>query len=712
MIEIDGTNLKTYIHSSKSCNVTARGCVLKPKSCHVNLSFEGINVNKCLVRLQRLPGSDGVVIINGSPHTLPLNVIAEIEIKSSMVSVKRNKRPLGNIVLIGVTIDEGPQKQVVNMSCDWSSFVKRSKSVKGIKLTDNGLFASEYAAIDGPPKIRKIETDPPNAYRIKNNFIKFLYPCRIINIEFNDDLIQKTMDSKFVQEVASKIDHKAQYNDNVEDIGPKIDAKDYDGVPKKKGFSCVFNLSNMQVGTLSKASGLRQAGMSVKLNRMGTFEVPISNLMPYQTYTISLNAAKVDGNGKLYVTLGTTAGSIRETKMILVPPMENEMFISMNTGRHPEFNSTYNITVHRPKESATGDILVRCLKVFEVTSTTVKPIKQQGISVTAPITLQGTTPTYEEFDVTKGWYDYDSVNLNRNIRDMSQYFSVLAPEMHNPKNKIQIGAVFKLTDYSSRVWFNRMSPSFVGSEFVYQTTAYHGKKGTSKNDNISLCSIDFLTKSPRMFLDSMPNHRGISKQESAILRRTQIILTPSMIDLYKIRNKMPEQKVELCALPWAYIDDQYKRKDYSVYYEEDEQITLQLLSAWDSKFGRLYIIGSNVVLPPIATHVSSLTPYPQLLRLILEGKRLIYLSSNFHHKSGLIDLAKDAGMIVFSNNHHYVGTSSAIRNDKEAGMPLSADIKRSLIRDLEGKFEFGMDIAAYNSKVVAEMKKIIGVRNA
>lgn len=706
MIKIDGTTLKFYIHSSKSCNTTVQGCVLKPKDSRVHLSFENIKVKSCLLRLKRLPGSDGIVVINDVPHTLPPNVITDIEVKTSSIIIKRAKRPLGSILLAGVLIDDGAEPKVVNMSCDWNSFLKKSGEVKGIKLTDKGLFASEYAEIKKPPPIRKIETDPPNVSRTnKDGDIKFLYSCRIINVEFDDDPAPPMNDSAFSQDVVSKMGHKAQYNFNTEDDGPVVDAKDHKDIAKDAS-TCIFTLNNLRENTLNKSDYVKQAGTAVKLGRFGTFEVPVSNLQPYRSYVVSLMVAKANGNGKLCVDIGTTEGTVRESKMIFVPQMETEMFVTLETGRHPEFNALYSITVRRPKESATGDIIVRSIRVFD-TNTTVQPIKQMGISIAAPAPATS-LQSFEKFDVRENWYDYKSANLDINIMEMSKYYSVLTSEKYVPKNTINVGAVARLTDYNSRVWYNRMSPGFIGLEYSYHTMAYHDKQRTSKNDNIAICSIDFLAPSPRVFLDSIPNYREMSKEEIATLSRTKTILTPSLTDLYRIRKQIPQNKVEVCALPWVFVDGKYTRKSYSVYYEENVRLTTQLLNAWTPDFGELYIIGSNLELPAWAKHVSPLTPYQDLLKIILEARRLVYLSCNFHHKSGLIDLVMSAGMPLISNNHHYITNCAPIRNDMEAGMPLPADIHRAVKMDTN-KSEFVINAAEYNSKVVAAMKKIIGV---
>jgi len=705
MIAIDGLNIKTYVHSSKACSITARGCVLKAKDSSIHLAFDGINVNKCIVKLKRPPGSDGIVIINNATHTIPPNAEIGIEVKSSVLNIKRAPRPLGNILLTGVTVDESSQEQAVVMSCDWNAFLKKSRKVKGIKLTDNGLFASEYAQIIGHPNVRKIETDPPNASVTNKDTIKFLYPCRIINIEFDDDPAAPAMDSQFVQEIASKVGHQAQYNENSEDVGPVVDAKNYVKPPEVKSPVCVFTLNNFNIQTLNKTAHIKQVGSAVRLNRMGTFEIPISSLEPYQEYTIILKLSRVDGNGKTTISLGTTAGTIREDKVILAPHRTNEMFVSFGTDKHPEFNASYCIKISRPP-AASGAILVQSIRIMG--NNEVKPpVPQQYISlIQAPI--PDAFRSDETFNVTEAWYDYKSVNLERNIQEMSRHFSVLAPEKYTAKPVLNVAAVIRLTNYNSRVWFNRMSPGFAGLEFVYHTIAYHGKRATNKNANISLCSIDFLTPNPRILLDSIPNYRKLSKENVAVLQRTKQILTPSLTNMYQLKEKLPNNQIEVCALPWVYIDGKYTRKNQSVYFEEDVRLTAQLLRAWDPKFGKLYIVGSNLVLPKWATHVSLLTPYPELLKLVLESQRLIYLSCNFHHQSGLIDLAMDSGMTVISNNHNYISKSVPIRNDIISGMPADQSIRSALDKKVN-EFGFAINVAEYNSKVMKLMKKIVGV---
>lgn len=699
MLDIIGVGLKSYVASSRSCNITGKGCIIAPVSGQLKLNFNQINAQKITLMLKRVPGSDGEVLINGKKHTIALNKVDEVNIGGGEVSLLREKTSVGNILVVGVKVDNVVQNPVVKMTDDWYTFLKLTKSMKGIQPTDYGLFASEGAEIQGTSFISKIETDPPEAFVKKEDSIKFVYSCRIINIEKDSDpIVESFVHKPYVNSLVEKIETSTLINRHPEQLTTPI-VKDIQKInsvqsipvkPRERDALSdklvnILEINSMNADSLSKKSHVVQYNNSVSVGRLGSFEIPVSNLRPHTTFVVIVSVSKLNGNGRMSVSLETDNGAVRSKQSIIAPSSDTKMYVTLNSARAPEFGSNYVIKISRPPNSSTGDIVVSGIRVASV-------VQHEIVEIAQPQEIQyKALPTDLNFrNNVKSWYDYSSTFLNQNIKHLSEYFSVLDDDNYQGNDPINANGTFVLTDTHSRVWYNRMAPNLKSSSFHFKGKAFH-EKLSAPHGKLSITSINFFKPNEKVWIKEIDDTRILNQEDAVHLSGCKIIFTPSKIDMFKIKEVVPSANVYVKHLPWLYVSGNYTRQNYSVYYEINEESTVQLLNAWNSSFGKLYIIGSTLALPEFAEHVSQYMSYPDLVKLVVEARDLIYLSNSFDHKSGLIELALSHNVNLISNNHEYLNKGLLIRNNK-GGVVLSQDILRALGKRKDSRnIEFNLE---------------------
>lgn len=694
MIEIRGTDIRHYIASSRSCNLTQNGVIIKPTIGQITFKFS--NYTKRILKIKRMLGSDGTIIVDGVNYQLPPNRITDIEVGNT-VRLVREKRTVGSIIVVGFDLEKEPDPHVVNITEAWTSLSSRFKDIKGIELNNSGLFASSEAYINGISEIENIETEPPNSFVKKDDTIKFIYPCRIIRVQktsdpedgdiynrrivYNNDLINKINKSNHV---SSNI-----FNSNVENVKIKQE-------PVK-----ILELNSLNVKHL-KGVNIKQTGPFISLGRFGEVEIPLSVMKCHEDYVIAIKCQKISGNGKFNLSI-TTNGSndqSRFSKVLIAPSSSQNLYVGFNSGTLPIQGQHYCLKIERPKGASTGEFLIKGVTLSEDRS------GLYGNSNFLSYSSNSSSKSGSE-NIIADWYLYDK-DTNVKIKQMSEHFSILNPDIYESTNLIRLVATFGLTDIKSRHWYNRMSSSFQKLDYCYDGIAYYGKMSSALNPNIVIASVDFLPRCSDVYLQEIPNNYVFNENQVILLRNYKRIITSSMRDYYKIRPQTNKDNIQILPLPWVYIHDNYDKKNHSIYFEENEQATKRLIESWDVSFGKLYIVGSTVGTTGNIESVSQYEPYKELVKLIVESRNLIYISENYHHKSGLIDLALHSNCNIITNNHEYIGRSNIIRNNLE-GLPDVVDIKKSIIKPCEIKNFNGFDYHSYNDVVTNIMKKIIGV---
>jgi hypothetical protein len=716
MIEINTNDLSKYINVSRASHMTGKGLALKNDKSRVHFKFDALNPSKCSIMISRGRGSDGKVIINNVEHVLPTRN-KEIEINGKEITVVRPQNSRGEIYINQIKLDnEDRQEDKVNMSCDLPTFLKRIGKTKGIKRTDVGLMASEYAEISKGNEIEELETDPPVAYKRDGDKIIFIHPCRIFNVKMVGDYVPEQSVPTFISDKFKNVSEYEQETpatpvvDPPKEPLPKSIAKQN---PQKLEDTeeIVYDSGMLNTTSVFSSSDVFQSGNTIGIKNVGKFSVSLSGIQPNSRCTFIIRGHRGSGNGKMGVHLASTDGSVRDGTIVIMPKTSTGMHVKLDTGSEPIVGETYALVIYRPPKSATGEIYINNIKakciVLNKQPVSLKrlPLAKVKTPISTEVVIEETSHINKEplltSNVFDSWYTYSDGVVER-IKDLSKHFSILDVENYSTTKSPIAGTIF-ISDYKGKLWYNRMKPG-LSLDYTSKSSIYHGDKSAIKGNNISLCSINLLENSKRIFLHEFSE--DIAQEQVNILKTYSEILTPSLSDAFKIKAKIPEAKTKRCVLPWAHVNGTYTRKDYSIYFESNKSLTNQLLSSWRKEFGKLYIVGSNIKLPSFAEHISSYDSYQNIYRKLVEAKILIYLSPNTDHESGIINLAEKSNVKIVTNNIKYILKHGSIRTEtKSVSKEALINKIQSCLNDVQ-KYEF--DIVSYNNYINYNLKVLVG----
>ena len=292
------------------------------------------------------------------------------------------------------------------------------------------------------------------------------------------------------------------------------------------------------------------------------------------------------------------------------------------------------------------------------------------------------------------------------IRRAFLQFAILTNDDSEITNKISKTGTVELTDFESRIWYGRVRNCFTDLEYIQNNIkAYHKGDPSTRPAQIQIGSIGSITKKV-VFLHPIDSSYKLSDSDVGALSKCTKILTPSISDMFKIKDKVPNANISISYLPWPLVSADYKTQEYYLYFEEDRELTEKLISVWNASKGALYIVGSTRASTAWVKNISFGTKYSDLVKYIVQSKGLVYLSRNTQHYSGVLELAKAYSVNIVSNNHQYTN-DILIRNDKE-GMQAN-DIKRAL--DTFFNKEVGVikvQESGYLEKVMVQVDKLLG----
>lgn len=700
-------DFKKNILKQRHCTICSEGVKLNESNSFLHLSFD--KEEKCVIEIKRLSGSALNIIINDIPNILNPNKITKIEVKSKDIIIKRLPKSKGQILISSIKClneeKEKSQDEIITMRRNWDSFIKSIGRVKGIKKTDNGVFASEYAELEKANDILDLETDPPNSWIRKKDKIVFTYPCRVFGIQMSGDLPlpgkrAPNFINNIIPQVSDNIIHCQKEKENYQN---KLNVQTSQ---VQKEPSMIFNSSNKLSKYIKNIEKCTIVGNSISMSSIGKFTIPLSLLKENTKYDFFITTRKLNGNGKLGVQLATSDGNVLEG-VIIITSNNNKTF-KVTFGTKNIKGKSYILSIYRPDKISNGTIIVSDLKIKSNES--VSNIKYSSFKDESVVNdLNKNKKCYNNF--IDEWYDYTNSKIDSNITKIFKKFSILPSDKFNVSNKIDISGVVALNDFNSKLWYNRVRSFLHKVKYTSDyKILYHNEEISNEKANVSLCSIDCVSSNERIYLSPMPNKHILTQEQLNKLKECKQIITSSFVDLFKIKTLVKDSNVILGNLPLPFVEGKYNTKDYYVYFEEDPSFTRKLINNWD-KNKKIYVIGSNLTLPNFAYHKSYLSSYKDLVKYVAESKGLIYLSNNNHHISNLIKLAESCNVAVMTNNHEYLNKHILIRNDND-NLLLDSDVKKSLLNLYSKNNSFNYNESIYSKDVLKDLEIILGGNNA
>lgn len=627
-----------YIKSSKNL-VTMGGVLsLKPKNSVVVFDFSKTEATSCKLKFRRDSGNGlllshcagknvehQIVSKSGQDFTLPLGPRKDLHLH-------RTTRSNG-IVSISEIILYG--EKVAN----WNALLKRCDEHGCLRLVGDDLFASEGGFVKGPGIV--VKTDPPDAFKQEDDLIKFVKSCKITSLSIDGDNKLVNTNERVFRSVV-------------------FDTKD-------EGFSQDFCNSH------AKAEG----GCAV-IDRRGSISIPLTGVVPNQSYNITVFASNIDGNGKMIFGLLPNTGEsaytllgnkIKESKMTVTPSGGGNYFVSV--WRHP--SSKGRIRVQRVVvEKKEGELVSEPREIRHITLSGVEQdqpvptfVPQKSV-ISEPITAITTSPGPEAID---------------KVEAASRQFAIFQTP------PVQAGATdakgsVAVKGHKARLWLSRLQ------------SMYPNVKDNASSALV-ICDVHNVVPAQKVWLEEFS---GGQLRVLDSLAQAKVIYTPSLKNKVLLSDAFPRATIEVVPLPLPRIHSRGKTENYFLYVENNKEDTQHLLSVFDPK--RLCIVGTKVTIPKGTRYISEYDLYTNLSLALSKAKGLIDLSVNTHFRSGLVELALGMGVPVLTNNHQYIGKAKVVRHTR------TEKVSQKALNDGIASLKFSEEETTYNDKVLGTLKQL------
>ena len=322
---------ENYVIKQNSCMRNKGSICLNGDRGYLSFDF---NVEKKLVlEFNRQRGADSIIIINKCSYILNPNKSIKINIIAKNIEICRAKDARGLIILTNVYEDieeKKDDKNVIVMQQTWENFIKKSGRIKGIKKTDNGVFATENAELNNPD-ILDVETDPPGCWIKKNDSIVFIHPCRVFGIKTSNDK-PLTIENKQI--------------DFLKDI------KSEPQLLQNKNTSSASTVVN-QMKLTKNQDYMININKCYHLNTKNSISVPVSGMQEGKSYSFIIEGRRGNGNNKIGIKfVDTKNNSIRWNQVYIFKGRLNPIVSFGNDC------SSLHLVIYRPAQISTGNLFI------------------------------------------------------------------------------------------------------------------------------------------------------------------------------------------------------------------------------------------------------------------------------------------------------------------------------------------------------------------
>jgi len=669
-IELNGLEIKPYIHSQKNCRPSASGYVMEALDSSFIIDLSNFqNISKIAIITKRISGN-GKVIIND----LNFDVLSKdsniLEIgPTKTLTFLRNDLCIGKIIIANIKISINDVQLNINPSFidqriiaqnpeNWRNLLMKCGEIRGIKLVNNKLLVSEGAFIQKSDLINYIETEPPNCF-IKSDVIKFIYPCEITNISFSENTIlvdkSNTIYKHFNEPVNTMINVLPSIlaNDNftAKENMTKSDNIIYDSLENGINPSTLTKVDDVEAH-----QGKNNKGAIIKKD--GTFCVPLSMLQPNMQYVVVVNIKKINGNGKFGIQITTTDNIPKGSVVTVATDRETELYLKLNTDSEPTPGNSYMLKFFRPEESSFGDLLLNRLMVIS------------GIALANLVNPQNNKPA--QIKVSK----FNNKNETDPIRGLAKLYHRNLP--HKKTNPIfNYSGEISLKSSSAINWFNKLSPLC-------------SKIKVTDNAKILFSELTSLNSADIIFLE--PFTEDISSEDMNILQCAKIIISSSSENVKLLTELFPNVSVKLLERTWPMIEStpiKHLPKDYCVMFHRNAEITHKVVSNYPNNYPPLVLIGAQHSYNENIIQLNEYISYDKILDVLINCKILIDFPEYNQYMSGLLSLAFDYGIPVVTSNNFGKDKYNckfliSNKNDK-INLPEVENIQKAIVELLEFK---------------------------
>lgn len=691
MDEYFDQSLKDLHTISKSARFE-NGYILEAKFGEITFELPGPG-KRFILHFKRQNGN-GKIEISFADQKKSISIISKIsqiinldyEFSNSLsVTISRPKDSIGEINILGISIDN-PEINEHNKN-KWKHIFAKCSDYQGIKILGNKLIAGEGAYIAPASIVSSITTNPHNATVVKNDRLNFLTKTEILGIEFQSTelfqhlFIPRNGPNPVFPQYNSPVMPVNSYlpvipvnqsNNNIEIIEAATSRLIFDSDSVNGLFNKFVIRSNKLVKTINS-----NAKDYLVIKSQGEFIMPFSVLKPNSNYIIIIKLKKLSGNGKVRVGLINQAHS--HYQIMIASSNFEEQSINLKTGNRAFPDENFKLSL-KLEDLGTGEILINKIAIFEG----YKLPSENNI-----ITYDTSAPV---------------LTTNFSIKDSARKAATIFVESYN--KKFSFPYILEPLTYSARRWVANLAGLTSDLKVKDDDNLVVGAEKTNNIPHLVLGKLGEIKPCERIFLEEW-GYQEPSNIDIAILQQCKTIITPSIKNLFVLKQKCPNSKLILGMKPWI-LPEEYScfESGYFVYFEKNENITYALIKNWQTYFPTLYVVGSNLDVPIHIKKFSEYQSYGNLIKLLSNSLACLDFSLNSQYNSGIIDMAFNLGCEIITNNtynmndhYHYVNLDFNQNMIDLNFSKLSAVINKSLTKRNINNL--------YNDKVRITLEKLV-----
>lgn len=632
LCKTSAANLSPYVQSTKNTHLRGSSRIIQPRNGMIVFDFSQTTADEISLNFKRDSGNGLFVSYisgKGKEHVVTSKTGQRIFFpldKTKKIHLYRTTRSRGDISFIDLELYE--KKEVI----DWNECLSKIEEYTCLRLGEkNTLLASEGGVIKTTGKIT-IKTEPENAFVKTDTGIKFTTSCQILYLN--------VIDSK---ETTSK---------------PKLSTAIFDS--SISGFNQSYCI----------LADVQNNGVSI--GHRGCYEMPLQGIVVGKTYSITISAQLLSGNGKIMFGIVPDNNTSKYNVVRSKTPVEFTTNVttvtdkcSLKIWRHP---------------SSKGNVLVSKILVQEVgPGNRILPKLPKHIDIQPDITPAKTVKPDPVF-VPQPMQDHDA---SSRVESVSRYFAIFPEPIPVEGANHELTGSVMVSGYTARKWLNWLR-------------VYYPKIAQNAQSRVAVCDVNNIVVAERVWLDAFV---GNHKSRVAPLSGSKAIFTPSLPNKIKLKEWLGERaNIQVAELPLPKISDANKPGGYFLYFDDTRQYTRHLFRIWNPEY-KLHVVGTKERIPPFAKYISEYEQFSSLSDQISNATGLISLTENNHHISALIELALSMGVPVLTNNHQYFGKANVVKHTTDA--PMSKTALDTTLNSMKR-----LSVCDHNNDVIAALKRL------
>lgn len=643
-VNIATNKLKDYTSLSRACTFQQDGIKIGPRLGKITIDLVELRATKCDLHFKRISGNGKVSIKSedildamvGSKKSQTFNINVD-----DLIEITR-ANGTGEIVLLGLTVYSLEESMP-----NWRDIIKRCGKYKCIRMVDSRLFASSGGFIEDNNTIQTITTSPSGMFAREGNRIRFLGSCEITNIDIGGGQ-PVSVSSPYVNRNAPTPNIAPPSNNspiNAIKITNMLNQSPFPvrmpDVQSYMNSNIVFNSTELKA--FDKYHKIKNKLLKpirsnnktyLLLRKGGRCSISISQLQSNTEYIIVIKAKKLNGNGKMFLSLAAQENEFTDMVEEIFNTNIKNIYVMMKTKTCP-YGKFHKLNMAMG-DSSSGEILIEEITIVEniglhrtrgLIENGFYNLSHQGPSLTLGSTISADNELVDEIcKISKQYARYEPINVD---------YEALT----------EAGSIATTTT-SGMNWLckiNKLLPEINIIKNINETNS----------NTLMISNISSLIPGKKVWIDAFIESE-ITENNISILSTSEHIFSPSLMNIQILKSKLPNIKIDYSMRPIPYITPKeisfFANKEFALCFHRSSESSLQIIESWQPHFPPLVLVGVRGLFPDHVIPMNEYMPFDEILYLISKCQFIIDVPLYINYDSALLDLANHMGIPIISSN--------------------------------------------------------------